>query len=277
MNATVVIGAGVVGLSVALALQAQGRPVRVIDRKGVAAEASAANAGAFAFADIEPLATPGIMRRAPKWLLDPLGPLSIPAGYALPIAPWMWRFWRASRPARYAAAVEAQARLMDVSRAALDRLIADLDAEALIQRDGQLSLYEGEDDFAAAQPAWALRRRHGVAFTLLDRAEAIAEIQPGLAPRFTHAGYTPDWINTVDPKRWTERIAQTVRQRGGTIETADVVALQPNADGVALVTPDGAQSAEQVVVAAGAWSHHLARTVGDRIPLETERGYNTTL
>ena len=85
----VVVGAGVIGISVALELVRQGHSVCVIDRDGVAAQASQGNAGAFAFTDIVPLATPGIMRKAPKWLLDPLGPLSLPPSYALKIAPWM--------------------------------------------------------------------------------------------------------------------------------------------------------------------------------------------
>ena len=72
-----VIGAGIIGVTTALALQADGHRVRLLDRKGVAAETSRGNAGAFAFAEVEPLATPGIMRKAPKWLLDPLGPLSL--------------------------------------------------------------------------------------------------------------------------------------------------------------------------------------------------------
>ena len=66
-----VIGAGTVGLAVALRLQQEGRQVMVIDRTGVAAEASRGNAGALAFTDIMPLASPGIMRKAPRWLLDP--------------------------------------------------------------------------------------------------------------------------------------------------------------------------------------------------------------
>ena len=74
----VVVGAGVVGLSAALALQARGLAVAVLDREGPAAGASAGNAGAFAFTDIFPLASPRIIRQAPRWLLDPLGPLAVP-------------------------------------------------------------------------------------------------------------------------------------------------------------------------------------------------------
>ena len=83
----IVIGGGIIGVSTALELSRNGFQVTLLDRKGIAAEASKGNAGAYAFTDIVPLATPGIMKKAPKWLLDPLGPLSIPPSYALKIAP----------------------------------------------------------------------------------------------------------------------------------------------------------------------------------------------
>jgi D-amino-acid dehydrogenase len=272
-----VIGAGIIGVTSALALQRDGHSVRILDRKGVAAETSRGNAGAFAYTDIEPLATPGILRKAPKWLLDPLGPLSIPPAYALPLLPWMLRFWRASWQDRYAAAVAAQASLMHHSRAALERLIANVDGEPLMRREGQLQVYEGEAAYRTSLPAWDLRRQHGVRFDLLQSPSALAEIQPGLSPRFTHAGYTPDWMNTVDPARWTEYLAQQFVSAGGTIEIADIRALRQVGDGVEIETATGTIRADQVVLAAGAWSHYLARTLGDSIPLETERGYNTTL
>ena len=72
-----VIGAGIVGVASALRLQQEGRQVLLIDRDGVAAQASRGNAGALAFSNIMPLASPGIMRSAPRWLLAPLGPLAI--------------------------------------------------------------------------------------------------------------------------------------------------------------------------------------------------------
>jgi D-amino-acid dehydrogenase len=272
----IVIGAGIIGVTCALALQRDGHRVRILDRKGVAAEASRGNAGAFAFSDVEPLATPGILRKAPKWLLDPLGPLSIPPAHALPLLPWMLRFWRASWQDRYAAAVAAQAGLMHHSRAALERLIGQAAGEALMRREGQLQVYEGEAAYRASLPAWELRRQHGVRFDLLQSPGALAEIQPGLSPRFTHAGYTPDWMNTVDPAQWTEHLAQQFVAAGGVIEMADIRALRQVEGGIEIETATGKTRADQVVLAAGAWSHLLARTLGDRIPLETERGYNTT-
>lgn len=273
----VVIGAGVIGISIALKLQRQGHVVTVLDRKGIAAETSQGNAGAFAFTDVMPLASPGMLRKAPGWLLDPLGPLSVPPRYALQIAPWLLRLWRASWKDRFSASVAAQSSLMHLARAALERQIKDTQGEALTQRDGQLQLYEGEAQFNDSLSAWEMRRDHGIRFDLLRRPEEIADIQPGLNPCFTHAGFTPDWINTTDPKRWVEHLAQVFKGEGGQMLRQDVVGLAPSEEGVTVVHNGGKIAAAQVIVAAGAWSHHLARALGDKIPLETERGYNTTL
>ncbi|MCE5972511.1 FAD-dependent oxidoreductase [Sinirhodobacter sp. WL0062] len=271
-----VIGAGIIGVTSALALQAQEHRVRLLDRKGVAAETSRGNAGAFAFPEVEPLATPGIMRKAPKWLLDPLGPLSLRPAYAARIAPWMLRFWRASWKDRYEPAVAAQSSLMRVSQAALERLIPRVDGEAFMRREGQLQLYEGRAQFEASLPAWKLRGQHGIAFDLLESPGAIAEIQPGLSPRFTHAGFTPGWLNVTDPALWTEHLARQFVAAGGEIEIVEIQSVTPTASGVEIATSAGPRRADQVVIAAGAWSHRIARTLGDKIPLETERGYNTT-
>jgi D-amino-acid dehydrogenase len=272
-----VLGSGVIGTSAALALAMRGHDVTLIDREGVAAGASRGNAGAFAFADVIPLATPGVMRRAPRWLLDPDGPLSIPPAYAHRIAPWLLRFWCASRPDRYRAAVAAQSALMGLSMAALERLVTTHGMAPLLRRDGQLQLYEGAAEFTAGLPGWDERRAAGVRFDLLTSPGAIAEIQPGLAPRFTHAGFTPDWINTVDPALWTRTLAEKFAARGGRLERAMISAITPLATG-ALLTGSGATFAfDRVVLAAGAFSRPLARGLGVTLPLETERGYNTTL
>ncbi|PZQ48140.1 MAG: amino acid dehydrogenase [Rhodovulum sulfidophilum] len=272
-----ILGAGVIGVSAALALATRGHDVTLIDREAVAAGASRGNAGAFAFADVIPLATPGIMRRAPGWLIDPDGPLSVPPAYAHRIAPWLLRFWRASRPDRYRAAVTAQAALMALSSAALERLVAAQGLEDLLRREGQLQLYEGAADYRASLPGWEERRAAGVRFELLTDPGTIAEIQPGIAPRFTHAGFTPDWKNTVDPALWTRTLAERLVARGGRVETATIAAISASERGARLEGPGGTRDFDRVVLAAGAFSRPLARGLGVSLPLETERGYNTTL
>lgn len=273
----VVIGAGVVGLTAAITAVASGLSVTVLDREGPAAGASAGNAGAFAFTDILPLASPGILKKAPKWLLDPLGPLTVPPAYALKIAPWMFRFWRACQPGRVAHSTAAQTALMDLSKAELEPFLGATGTASMLRKEGNLQVYEGEAEFKASLAGWKARADHGIEFRHLDAA-GIAEIQPGLAARFTHATFTPGWYSIADPKLYTLALADHFRTIGGVIERAEVTALKPVDGGVEVLSADGRRRrAAQVVLSAGAFSHRVARTLGESIPLETERGYNTTL
>ncbi|MEI2808456.1 NAD(P)/FAD-dependent oxidoreductase [Albidovulum sp.] len=268
----IVIGAGVVGLSTGLTLRSRGLEVTVIDREGPAAGASAGNAGAFAFTDILPLASPRIIRQAPKWLLDPLGPLSVPPAYALKIAPWMWRFWKASWPARVAASTRVQTAMMRLSQTTLEPFLAREGLMPFLRRDGNLQVYEGEREFRASLPGWEARAAEGIDFRHLTGGE-IAEIQPGLAPRFTHATFTPGWWSVTEPRDYTLALAERFRAQGGRIEVAEARALVHGG----VETSAGTMRAAWIVLAAGAVSHRIARTAGVRIPLEAERGYNTTL
>ncbi len=273
----IVVGAGVIGLSAALAAQSRGLSVLVVDRSGPAAGASAGNAGAFAFSDILPLASPGILRKAPKWLLDPLGPLSVPPAYALRIAPWMIRFWRACSPARVAASTRAQTALMDISKAALQPFLDLSGTTGMLRRAGNLQVYEGKAEFAASLPGWQARTDHGIAFDHLSAAE-MAALQPGLAARFTHGTFTPEWYSIADPRLYTLALANCLCAKGGMLRLAEVTGFDLSENGVTVRLKTGTSLvARQVVLAAGAFSHLLARGVGDKIPLETERGYNTTL
>lgn len=271
-----VVGAGIIGITAALAAQARGLSVVILDRDGPAAGASAGNAGAFAFTDIFPLASPGILRKAPFWLFDPLGPLSIPPRYAARIAPWMARFAAATLPARFRRATAAQTALMDLSRSTLHPFLKDTGTEAMLRSEGQLEVYEGRRQFEAALPGWAARAAHGIDFRHIGRAEDIAAIQPGLAPAFTHATFTPGWLAIRDPLEYTLTLARLFQNRGGRIERTEVMALEPGL-AIGMRHAGGVTAARHVLIAAGAHSRTLAACLGDAIPLETERGYNTTL
>ena len=273
----VVVGAGIVGLGVASYLQDDGRSVLVVDRKGLAEEASRGNAGAFAFSDILPLASPGIVRRAPRWLLDPLGPLAIPPAYLPRVAPWLLRFWRASHPDQAQRSTLAQGALMGLAAAEMAGLVARAGLAPLVRSDGSLELYGSEAEFAASLPGWAARERAGIAFEHV-RGARLAELQPGLSRHFVAATFVPDWQTVTDPYTFALRLWDRVADRGARLARGDVAAVAATESGVRLRRADGtAITGRQAVVAAGAWSRPLARQLGDRVPLETERGYNTTL
>ncbi|PZQ81333.1 MAG: amino acid dehydrogenase [Ancylobacter novellus] len=272
-----VVGAGIVGLASAFHLLGEGRRVTLVERGGVAEGASFGNAGAFAFTDILPLASPGILRKAPKWLLDPLGPLALPPSYLPQILPWLFRFWRASLPDRYAHSLLVQSRLMRLASSAMETMLREAELESLVRRDGNLQLYESEAELAAAQPGWDARAREGIAFEHA-RGARLAELQPGLSPRFTVGTFTPHWQTVSDPYRFALALFDAVMRRGGSIVHGEAVRIEPTSEGIRLNLADGTTlRANQLVVAGGAWSRPLAKALGDAIPLETERGYNTTL
>ncbi len=273
----VIIGAGIVGVASAYKLTEAGRNVVLVDRKGIAEETSRGNAGAFAFSDIMPLATKDMWRKLPRWLTDPLGPFTVRPEYLPQITPWLIRFWRAGWPDRVAAAIKAQAELMRLSHRETDAMAASANLGNLIHSDGVLELYESEADIKAAAGELAAKSKEGIEHRLVHGAE-LAELQPGLDARFIAATFIPKWQTVSDPYDYAVAVGKAAMARGATFRKAEVRALRPLADGVTIEFTDGTSlTAAKVVVAGGAWSRDLTAPLGDLIPLDTERGYNTTL
>lgn len=273
----VIVGAGIVGLASAYKLVEAGRSVLLVDRKGMAEETSRGNAGAFAFSDIVPLATKDMWRKLPRWLSDPLGPFTVRPEYLAQITPWLMRFWRAGWPDRVDAAIKAQAAMMRLARTEMDALVASAGLGSLVRSDGVLELYESEGELRGAQPEIAAKTREGIEIRTVRGAD-LAELQPGLDPRFIAATFIPKWQTVSDPYDFALAIGKAAIDRGVTFRKTEVTALRPLGDGVTIEFADGSRlTASKVVVASGAWSRALTAPLGDLIPLDTERGYNTTL
>jgi D-amino-acid dehydrogenase len=271
-----VIGAGIVGICAAAYLAEAGRSVTVIDRTGICEETSSGNASAFAFSDVLPLAQKGMMRNLPRWLLDPLGPLAIPPAYLPHLLPWLCRFWRAGHGG-YEGALAAQASLMRFAESEWMALMQRSGTRSMAREDGSLELYESEAEFNASLPGWAARERHGIGFCHVAGAE-LAALQPGLAPRFVKGTFVPGWKTVSDPMLVGKAVWTYAESKGATFLKGKVVEASSKGDGISLRLEDGRTlDSTMLIVAAGAWSHLWARRFGDAIPLETERGYNTTL
>ncbi|MGB6243170.1 MAG: FAD-dependent oxidoreductase [Castellaniella sp.] len=272
-----IVGGGIIGVSCALALSETGQRVTLIEPQDLASGASKGNAGGLAFADILPLASPRILRKAIHWLFDPLGPLSLPPAYLPRIAPWLLQLWRASLPDRYPANIRAQAALMTLSQSEMLAQLASTGLTHHLHSQGVLEVYEGANRYQASLVTAQWRERYGIESHLLQGADLAAQ-QPGLAARFTHGVLIPEWRNVADPQALGQALGEQAITRGVRLLRQSVRWLQPATGGVQLILEDGSQlQARQIVLAAGARSHQLARGLGDRIPLETERGYNTTL
>ncbi len=274
---TLIIGGGIVGICVAAYLAEAGQSVAVIDRTGICEETSSGNASAFAFSDVLPLAHKGMMRKLPGWLADPLGPLSIPPTYLLTLLPWLWRFWRAGAAKNYEASLAAQAGLMQLAESEWMSLMDRSGTKNMLREDGSLELYESDAEFRASLPGWAARDRFGIEYRHVDRDE-LAALQPGLSKQFVRGTFVPGWRTAADPKDFGKAIWRYAESKGARFVQAQAERIEPSPDGATIRLADGtALKAANTIICAGAWSRRLARQIGEKIPLETERGYNTTL
>lgn len=272
-----IIGGGIIGICVAAFLAEAGRDVTVFDRTGICEETSSGNAAAFAFSDVLPLAQKGMMRNLPKWLADPLGPLAIPPTYLPRLAPWLWRFWRAGAPEKYDTALSAQAGMMKLAEAEWLALMERSATRSMLHEDGSLELYESEPEFQASLSGWAARDRFGIGYRHVEGQE-LTDLQPGLSPRFIKGTFVPGWKTVDDPKLLGKALWAYAETKGAKFEQANIASVAANDAEAVLELANGTRKrVRHLVIAAGAWSHLLARNLHDNIPLETERGYNTTL
>ena len=272
-----VIGAGIVGICIAARLAEAGIRVTVIDRTGICAETSSGNAAALAFSEILPLAHKGMVAQVPRWLLDPLGPLAIPPAYLPSLAGWLYRFWRAGSATKFHQAVAAQTAMMDLARGEWMDLLDASGTRAMLREDGCLELYESVAEHEASRPGWLERERAGIEVHHLA-GEEIAQHQPGLSPRFVRAVFVPGWSNVADPAEVGRAIWRYAESLGAQWMQDRVVAVTHEGGQQRLRLESGGEHrTSELVIAAGAWSHRLTAMLGDMIPLEAERGYNTTL
>ncbi|MDF1609218.1 FAD-binding oxidoreductase [Hoeflea sp. YIM 152468] len=277
-NRIIIVGGGIVGIATAALLSEQGLSVTVIDRSGIAEETSKGNAAALAFSDIMPLASPKILLKAPKWLLDPLGPLSIRPSYLPKLTPWLWQFWKASLPARQETSIATQTALMRLAESEMMALVDRAGLGGRVRHDGSLELYESEAEFKSTANGWQRRKQAGIAFEHV-RGARLAELQPGLSSRFVAGTFVPGWKTVSEPQHFAQALWAYAERCGAVFEKAEVLGLERSETGPSVRLADGsAREADRIVVCAGSWSTRLINKVTRlRIPLDTERGYNTTL
>lgn len=269
-----VIGAGIVGVCAALYLQRDGHRVTLIDRQGPGEGASKGNAAVIAAESCVPVATPGILWRVPGMLIDPLSPLAIRWRYLPRLAPWLWEFVKASSPARVEEISIALRPLLARAVESYVPLLKNAGIDDMLRRTGWLGVYESERKFAAAQSDLALQRRRGVQMQVLP-PEEIRQFEPSLAPIYKHAVYFPENAYVTDNYRLVQGLAESLVRDGGAVLREEVRDFEIGPDGPTHVVTDRTRHAvDAVAIACGAWSKALARRLGHRPLLDTERGYH---
>lgn len=275
-----VIGAGIVGAACAIELLRDGHQVTLIEHGDPGGEqaASYGNAAWLSPSSVVPPSMPGLWRKVPGFLADSLGPLAIRWPYLPRLAPWLARFVRAGSTV---ARVEAIAR-------ALRPLVADaperhraLAGEAgvadLIERQGLLYVFPARADFEREALAWRLRRDNCVEWLELD-ADELRQQEPELDRRYTFGVLVQAGGNCTDPGAYVAALVHHAVGQGATLLRAGATGFRITAGRLdAVLAGDGEVACDVAVICAGARSRALAREAGDRVPLESERGYHAVI
>ena len=267
-----VLGAGIVGASIALQLAKRGLAVALIDRRGPGEETSYGNAGVIEGNTIFPPPFPSevlavlrvALKRAPE------------ANYhfsALPrIAPWLLAYRAASRPARLmemrapCAHCSTPARSPSMRRCSSRRVRNTICARRLAR------IFRSRRAFDGLRGQFALAQEFGIPFRVLD-TEATQALEPGLAPVFHRAVLWEGTASISDPLAVTQAYAARFSSLGGLLINADARSLHRTGARWRLDTAEGALDAHDAVVALGPFAPDVLEPLGVKLPLGIKRGY----
>lgn len=272
-----IVGAGIIGISCAVALQRAGVDVTVVDSREPGEGCSKGNAGILAAYSVVPLSTPGILRKTPSMLFDPLGPLTMRWAHLPQMVPWLYRFWRASMPPRVEAAASLLATLLRTSVADHLAAVAGTGAERWVRASPLLCVYPDEAAFERDAYVWRLRQAHGIRFEIL-RGDALHVFEPALSTAYRFALLLDGCGFSTDPQQLVKALAAHVVRQGGRIVQREVRDIEIGPNGPTdLMTDAGRLPIDKLLLCAGAWSGHFARRLGSPVPLQSQRGYHITL
>jgi D-amino-acid dehydrogenase len=272
-----VVGAGIIGTTIAYELQRRGKAVVLIEREPDGKGASYGNMASIAVTEFMPASRPSIWAQMPKWLIDPEGPVRLRPAYMPRLMPWFLRFLSASRPSRVRELEAAGAVLCSRVYEDLLPLLQSAELMDMLTDEGCLSLYADEAEFKADREHIEVLERFGFRHEILG-ANAIRDLEPALTSKIAKAVLFPDNRSIRDPYKLLLKLREKFLSLGGRLERGDVDDFY-HGDGIKAVRlKDGrAIGASRTVLCAGAYTGKLSRLLGEPIPLETERGYHTQI
>ena len=273
-----IVGTGIVGVATAGWLQRDGHTVTFFDPAEAGTQTSFGNAGSLSPSAVLPVGMPGMWKRVPKWLLDPDGPLGIRTQYLPTVLPWLMRFLGHMSEAEVTRIATAMRGLLNPVFDCYMPLLQRAGASSLVRRNGCLYVYSSRESAKRWTFGTQLRRDLGVEMQPVE-GEALFELEPDLRGSFEFGQFAPENGSTPDPEALVKAIygqaitdgAAHLRNRVTGFRAADGVIDGVTLDNGETVGVDG------VVVAAGAWSGTLAKELGAKVPLESQRGYHVTI
>jgi D-amino-acid dehydrogenase len=269
----VVLGAGIVGTSIALHLAKRGLGVALLDRRDPGEETSYGNAGVIEGNTVFPPAFPSefsallrvALKRAPEanyhWRFLPWA------------APWLLAFRTASRPQALVETASAMRPLFARAVSEHEALLTEAGATRYLRKTGWLKVFRSARAFAALSPELALAQDFGIPHQILD-PDGVRALEPDLRPVFRHAVHWPGVASLSNPLAVTQAYAARFRSLGGLLLKGDARTLRRSDGRWRVDTAEGPLDANDVVVALGPFAPDVLDPLGIKLPLGIKRGYH---
>ena len=271
---TIVIGAGIVGVSTAIWLRRAGVPVTLVDRGPPGQGTSYGNAGVLASCAMVPVTTPGLIRKAPKLALDPNFPLFLRWSYLPRMMPWLIKYLGHANDSDTRRIATGLTEIVGDAVDQHDALAKGTRAADWIVNSDYVFAYADRAAFEADGYAWGLRHEAGFQPTLIE-GEAVREYDASVGQSVNCLAVLKDHGYILDPAGYVAALAEEFLSLGGHWQQAEVQGFRFEDDKVSAVdTSTGPLPCSKVVLATGVWSKPLMQKLGLSIPLESERGYH---
>ena len=268
-----IVGAGIQGISNALFLQKKGFQVTIFDRDEPGSPAASyGNAGHFSpYASLS-LNRTDVLADVPAMLLSSTGPLALKWNYVPKMIPWFIKFVFNTTKKRMMHTAKNMHQILDLALPAYDELFDEVDLEGLVEDKGILYVWN-EKDLKSRELEIKVRNELGVKQQLVNKNE-IHDLEPNLKP-FYHGGvYYPYARHARNPKKILLKFFELFLKKGGKFKKLDVKEIEFN-DSLPIIKSDSERfNFDKIVVACGAFSKKLTDNLGEKIPLDTERGYH---
>jgi D-amino-acid dehydrogenase len=269
----IVLGAGIVGVSVALHLVKRGLAVALVDRGDPGAGTSYGNAGIIEANTMFPASFPSSFGALLRIALKQAPEADYHVAFLASVAPWLLAFRRNSAPDRLVATMQAMRPLFARAIAEHEALMAEAGAARYLRHTGWLKLYRSDRGLAGTARERAVAGELGMPLRVLD-ADAARVLEPALAPVFRHAVFWEQAASVSNPLAVTRAYAARFAALGGIAVTGDAKSLHQSGTRWRVDTAEGPIDAEAAVVALGPWAPDLLGPLGIRLPLAVKRGYH---
>lgn len=269
----IVLGAGIVGTSVALHLAKRGLSVALVDRHGVGRETSYGNSGVIEGSTILPPAFPSDLGTLARVAFKQASAANYHFSFLPKIAPWLLAFRHYSQPRLIAETARLNRPLFARAVAEHEALMEEAGATGLLRKTGWLKLYRREDALRTMRLEFDLAKDFGLPLDALDPAGAQA-LEPSLRPVFHHAVFWPKAASISDPLALTRAYAARFTALGGVIVNGDARSLHRSAGRWRVETDEGGLDSTNVVVALGPWAPDVLAPLGLKLPMAVKRGYH---